>query len=78
MEPVDLVATQLSEVEQRREDAWALMKKMHDQANGIFEMTASGGWCAPSSAVYSQVNAMGVQVISLSEVQTTRGGIRFS
>jgi hypothetical protein len=56
MEPVDLVATQISEVEQRREDAWAVLKKMHDQANGIVEFTAAGGWCAPTSVIYDNIN----------------------
>lgn len=56
MKPVDLVATQMAEVEQRREDAWAVLKKMHDQANGIVEFTAAGGWCAPSSVIYDDIN----------------------
>jgi hypothetical protein len=53
--PVDLVAEQMAEVEQRREDAWAALKKMHDQANGVdvFNLIASAGWCAPSSATYA-------------------------
>ncbi len=42
----------MDEVQQRREDAWAALKKMHDQANGIVELVAAGGWCAPSEAVY--------------------------
>ena len=56
MKPVDLVASQMAETEQRREDAWAVLKKMHDQANGIVEFTAAGGWCAPSSVIYDDIN----------------------
>lgn len=57
--PVDLVATQISETEQRREDAWAALKKMHDQANGLivdeFKLMASGGWCAPTETFYDDI-----------------------
>lgn len=40
-----------------REDAWAALKKMHDQANGLifdeFTKITAGGWCAPRSVIYS-------------------------
>ena len=50
--PVDLVASQMAEVEQRREDAWAAMKQAHDDLNFANKLIAAGGWCAPSSATY--------------------------
>lgn len=50
--PVDLVKSQIDEIEQRREQAWAAMKQMHDDANGTFDMIAAGGWCAPTQVVY--------------------------
>lgn len=52
------MADAIAELDQRREDAWKVMKQMHDQANGVFELTAAQGWCAPSSAIYSQVPIM--------------------
>lgn len=62
MKPVDLVASQMAEMEQRREDAWAALNKMHAQVNGLavdtFDLIAANGWCAPSSTVYSQVPIM--------------------
>ena len=65
----DLVGDALADMESRREDAWAALKKMHDQANGIHLLEAAQGWCAPSSAVYSQVPVM-IAVPELTEELT--------
>lgn len=40
-------------------------------------LVAAGGWCAPSETVYSAVNAFGEELLSLPQIQTTRGGIKF-
>lgn len=78
MKPVDLVQSQLDEVEQRREQAWAALKKMHDEANGIFPLTAAGGWCAPTQVVYppsswNMVSAPRVPLRDKIQMTTVRG-----
>lgn len=58
--------------QQRREDAWAVMKQMHEDLTAGPRLVAAQGWCAPSSAnygpsfqvgIYRQVNALGQVVI---------------
>ena len=41
-------------IKQRREDAWAALKQMHDDLTRqeVPELIAAGGWCAPSSVIY--------------------------
>lgn len=51
----------MDEVQQRREDAWKAMKRMHDEANGVQFIEAAQGWCAPSDpgTVHRILNAHG-------------------
>lgn len=69
----------MSDEQQRREDAWAVMKQMHDDLSKPAELRAAGGWCAPSSVAYGpawQVGQYGTELV-IPLIQTTRGGIRF-
>lgn len=38
-------------------------------------LVANSGWCAPSETVYSQVNAVGEELLSVPELSVERGGI---
>lgn len=63
--PVDLVASQLAELEARRVDEprSPLVDSLIAHANT--QIRADGGWCAPSDVFYS-----------LPEMQVSRGGLR--
>lgn len=62
----------MSDEQQRREDAWAVMKQMHDDLSKPAELRAAGGWCAPSSVIYPMVvGEFGPELV------IPRGGIKF-
>lgn len=65
----------MNDEQQRREDAWAAMKQMHDDLSKPAELRAAGGWCAPSKVTWVVGDGGLEAVVPL--VQTTRGGIRF-
>lgn len=47
----------MDDQQQRREDAWAVMKQMHEDLAKPKEpaLYAAGGWCAPSSVTYDNI-----------------------
>lgn len=53
----------MSDEQQRREDAWAVMKQMHDDLSKPAELRAADGWCAPSTAIYEPAWQVGTYQI---------------
>lgn len=68
----------MDDQQQRREDAWAVMKQMHEDMSKPKEpvLYAAGGWCAPSSVVYRYGTVIGESGPEF-VVPITRGGVTY-
>ena len=73
----------MDDQQQRREDAWAVMKQMHEDMSKPKEPTlyAAGGWCAPSSVIYGPSWQPGAYVVGEAGpefvIPVTRGGVTY-
>lgn len=68
----------LSPEQQRREDAWGVLKRMSDEEKYGPSLMAPDGWCAPSSVIYQGfrvLNANGQVVIEVPDGTVTVTGM---